>query len=71
MILIKDLKKIAAQLKAERSIELEDLVGAIEKSMVAAYARNYGQAEGIRAVLNAETGECRIIATKEIGRAHV
>ena len=66
MILIKDLKKIAAQLKAERSIELEDLVGAIEKSMVAAYARNYGQAEGIRAVLNAETGECRIIATKAI-----
>ena len=66
MILIKDLKKIAAQLKAERSIELEDLVGAIEKSMVAAYARNYGQVEGIRAVLNAETGECRIIATKAI-----
>lgn len=66
MILIKDLKKIAAQLKAERSIELEDLVGAIEKSMVAAYARNYGQVEGVRAVLNAETGECRIIATKAI-----
>ncbi|MBD97704.1 transcription termination/antitermination protein NusA [bacterium] len=66
MILIKDLKKIAAQLKAERSIELGDLVGAIEKSLVAAYARNYGQMEGVLSVLNAETGECRIIATKSI-----
>lgn len=66
MILIKDLKKIAAQLKAERSIELADLVGAIEKSLVAAYARHYGQVEGILAVLNPETGALRIIATKTI-----
>lgn len=66
MILIENLKQISAQLKNERAISLADLADAIQQSLVAAYARKYGEADNIGARLDITTGECRIIATKTI-----
>ncbi len=64
MIKIDGLKEVVAQIKSERGIPEEEILSAISDALVLAAKRYHGPADNLRAVLNDQTGEATIIATK-------
>ncbi len=53
-------------IEKERGISKEVLIDAVESALVAAYKRNYGVSGNVRAVVDHETGEMQIFASKTV-----
>jgi N utilization substance protein A len=53
-------------IEKERGISKEVLIDAVESALVAAYKRNYGVSGNVRAVVDHETGEMPIFASKTV-----
>ena len=75
-----DFMEALSAIEKERGISKEILVDAVESALVSAYKRNYGGSNNVRAVVDRDTGETQIFASKtvvenvespQIGRAHV
>ncbi len=54
------------QLCAERKLSPEVVMEAVEASLISAYKRNFGSATNIEVRLNADTGDVRVFAAKEV-----
>ncbi len=53
-------------IEKERGISKDVLIDAVESALVAAYKRNYGVSGNVRAVVDHETGEMQIFASKTV-----
>ena len=53
-------------IEKERGISKEILIDAFESALVAAYKRNYGTTGNVRAVVDRDTGEVQVFASKTV-----
>jgi N utilization substance protein A len=54
------------QLCAERKLSPEVVMEAVEASLISAYKRNFGAATNIEVQMNADTGDVRVFAAKDV-----
>jgi len=55
-----------AQIEDEKGIPVAALMEAIEMALVSAYRRNFGTSQNVRVELDAETGEFRVFALRQV-----
>ena len=53
-------------IERERGISKDILIDAFESALIAAYKRNYGTNGNVRAVVDRDTGEVQIFASKTV-----
>ena len=53
-------------LEAEKNIDKEELIDAIEVSIESAYKKNYGNVQDVDVKLDRDTGEITVYATRDI-----
>ena len=53
-------------IEKERGISKDILIDAFESALIAAYKRNYGTTGNVRAVVDRDTGEVQIFASKTV-----
>lgn len=56
-------------IEKERGINKDVLINAVETALVSAYKRNYGTSNNVRAVVDRDTGETQIFASKSVVEA--
>ncbi len=56
-------------IEKERGISKEILIDAVENALISAYRRNYGTSNNVRAVIDMETGEIQLFASKSVVEA--
>lgn len=61
-----DFIKALDALQAEKNIDKQELIEAIEQSIESAYKKNYGSAQDVDVVLNQDTGEIKVFANWSI-----
>jgi len=61
-----DFIQALAQIEDEKGIPVSALMEAIEQALVSAYRRNFGTAQNVRVELDAETGDFRVLALREV-----
>ena len=54
------------QISKEKGINKEDIFEAIESSMILACKKNFGSSDNIKVEMDRESGEVRVLATKEV-----
>ena len=53
-------------IEKERGINKEVLIDAVENALISAYRRNYGTSNNVRAVVDRDTGEIQLFASKSV-----
>ncbi|MEA3357217.1 MAG: transcription termination factor NusA [Patescibacteria group bacterium] len=66
MAVISEFAAAVNQICSERGIDTEEVYSALEAAVLAAYNKDYSEAENIRADVDRNTGLVQIIATKEV-----
>jgi N utilization substance protein A len=66
MAVVSEFMAAVNQICAERGIDPEEVFIALESAVLAAYRKDYGGGESLRAEIDRETGEVHIIADKEV-----
>jgi N utilization substance protein A len=61
-----DFIQALAQIEDEKGIPVSALMEAIEQALVSAYRRNFGTAQNVRVELDADTGDFRVLALREV-----
>jgi len=61
-----DFIQALAQIEDEKGVPVAALMEAIELALVSAYRRNFGTAQNVRVQLDAETGEFRVLALRQV-----
>ncbi len=61
-----DFIQALAQIEDEKGVPVAALMEAVELALVSAYRRNFGTAQNVRVKLDAETGEFRVLAVREV-----
>ena len=62
----RELIEALTQVSQEKGIDKEVIIEAIESALVSACKKHYGQSANVRVILNRETGEYTVLATKNI-----
>lgn len=55
-----------SSIEKERGISMDILIDAIESALISAYKRNYGVSTNVRAVVDRDTGETQVFASKTV-----
>ena len=66
MILIENFSQVIAQIESERGIEKHRIIDGIEKALISAAKKKYGQELEVKAYLNEDSGEARLWMEKEV-----
>ncbi len=66
MALVSEFMAAVNQICSERGINPEEVFTALEAAVLAAYKKDYGEGETLRAEIDRDTGEIQIIADKEV-----
>ncbi|HPY37728.1 MAG TPA: NusA N-terminal domain-containing protein, partial [Clostridia bacterium] len=53
-------------IEKERGINKDVLIDAVENALISAYRRNYGTSNNVRAVIDRDTGEIQLFASKSV-----
>jgi N utilization substance protein A len=70
MILIENFSQVIAQIESERGIEKHLILDAIEKALVSAAKKKYGNELNVKAVINEHSGEARLWMEKLVVSNH-
>lgn len=61
-----DFMEALTAIEKERGINKEILIDAVESALISAYKRNYGASNNVRAMVDRDTGEVQIFASKSV-----
>ena len=62
----KELLKALSDICAEKGIERDVILDALEAALIAAYKRNFNSAQNVEVQLDRKTGVCKVVAKKEV-----
>ena len=54
------------ELEKEKGISKESVLEAIELALLAAYKKNYGEDENVEVIVDRESGEIKVLASKTV-----